>query len=158
MKKWIITSAIVVFVGLVVLFFATAPSDEQLIDQAISESVLASKEGKSGGVLDHLSRSLTINGVPIKDRSEIAKYIRLASPKVVFGPYRPEIDGDEARVRTDVSVDINYLSFQMNQTVPDVEVILTRETGFRWVVFPASKWRIASISAPEIPVQQGFYP
>ena len=150
MKKWIVGSSVTVVAGLIVLYFATAPSDEELIDQAIKDSVIASKEGKPGGVLDHLSRSLTFNGMPVSDRSEIAKYVRLARPDVVFGPYTPVVEGDSATVRADVAVKIQFQSLQMDQTVRGVEVELARETGFRWVVFPASKWRIASVSAPEM--------
>lgn len=150
MKKWIIGSGIVVLVGLVVLFFATSPSDDELIRQAINESTEASREGKAGSVLDHLSRSLTFNGNAIADRGEIAKYVRLASPDVSFSSYQPIIDGDTATVKADVAINIDYQGMHMDQIVPGVEVSLARETGFRWVVFPASKWRITSVSAPDL--------
>ena len=150
MKKWIIGSTFVVVAGLVALFFATAPSDDELIVLALNESAKASREGKPGSVLDHLSRSLMFNGNVVADRSEIAKYVRLARPDVVFGPIRPVVNGDSAVVNSDVAVKFQFQGLSMDQTVPDVEVKLAREVGFRWIVFPASKWRITSISAPEV--------
>ncbi len=158
MRKWIVGSSLVVVAGLVVLFFATGPDDTDLINQAINESVVASKEGKPGSVLEHLSRSLSFNGMAVTDRTEIAKYIRLARPEVVFSTFHPEIDGDTAKVKADVSVKINYFSLQLDETVRDVEVTLARETGFRWLVFPASKWRITSVSAPELPLREAAFP
>lgn len=151
MKKVLSVSATVVFLGLVALYFATAPSDDEMIRQAIDESAKAAREGKPGNVLEHLSRSLTINGMPVADRGEISKYIRLASPEVKFGQYSPVVEEDSATVKTNVAVKFSFQGISMDETIPNVEVKLSREPGFRWVVFPATKWRIASVSAPEIP-------
>ncbi|HXH62389.1 MAG TPA: hypothetical protein VNI20_13660 [Fimbriimonadaceae bacterium] len=150
MKKWLwILSGVVVAV-LAVVFVVTTPSDEQLVRQAIDESAQASQEGRPGGVLDHLSKSLTFNGAPVGDKAEISRVVRLAKPEVKFKDYTPSIDGDKATVIADVYVKLDYLGLHYDQNVRGVKVDLARERGFRWLVFPSSKWRITSVSAPDL--------
>lgn len=150
MRKWIVGSATIVVVALGVLFFVTAPTDEQLIRQALDESTEASRKGEPGGVLDHLSSSLTFNGIPVMDKQEVSKYVRLAKPEIDFGPFKPVVEGDQAAVVADVHIKMDFQGLSLDQTVRDVEVRLAKETGFRWLVFPGKKWRITEVSAPDL--------
>ncbi len=149
MKKWLIGSGLVAAAALTVLYFVTAPSDEELIQTAIADATQASREGRPGPVLDYLSKLFTFNGVPIMDRSEISKYVRLARPEIEFADFEPEIVGDDAVVVTDVHVKFSFQGMGMDQTVPNVQVRLARESGLRWLVLPGKKWRITEVSAPE---------
>jgi hypothetical protein len=150
MKKWMIGSGAVAIVGLAALFFVTAPTDEQLIRQAIDESTEASRKGEPGGVLDYLSKSLTFNGLPIMDKQEISKYVRLAKPEITFGEFTPVVQDDKAAVVADVHLKMDFQGLSLDQTVPDVEVKLAKETGFRWLILPGKKWRITEVMAPDL--------
>jgi hypothetical protein len=150
MKLWMIVSGIVALVALTVLFLVTAPSDEQLIREAIEESTTAASEGRPSEVLDYLSRNLTFNGQPIFERDEIAKWVRLAKPEVAFADYSPAINGDQATVVADVNVKFNFQGYNVDQVVPGVEVKLARESGLRWLVLPGAQWRITDVSAPDL--------
>ncbi|MEX2242736.1 MAG: hypothetical protein WD716_02700 [Fimbriimonadaceae bacterium] len=150
MRNWFIGGGAVAVTALTVLFVATAPSDEDLIRQAIEESSKASSEGKPGGVLDYIDSAFLFNNTPAFDRNEIAKVVRLAKPEVEFSSFAPQIEGDEATVVADVKLKLDYLSFNIDRTVPGVEVRLRKTTGTRWLVFPGTKWKITEISAPEL--------
>ena len=151
MRKWIIGSAIVAVGALALLFYVTAPSDKDLIRQAIDESTEASREGRPGGVLDYLSRSLTFNGMEVGfDRSEISKYVRLGRPDITFGDFDPVIEGDAATVTADVHIKMSFQSLNLDQTVQGVKVKLARESGLRWLVLPGDKWRITEVVAPDL--------
>lgn len=150
MKKAVILSALVAVVGLAVVYVVTLPSDEELIRQAIDESTEASREGRSGGVLEYLSKSISFNGMPVADRSEISRYIRLSRPEVTFGEFSPVIAGDEATVTADVAVKMDFQGLNLDETIPGVEVKLAKETAYRWIFVPSAKWRITDVSAPAL--------
>ncbi len=158
MKKWIIGSGLVAFATLVVLFFVTAPTDEELIRQAIAESTEASREGRPSEVLEHLSKSITFNGVPVFDRSEIMKVVRLSRPEVTFSDYQPVIEGENAVVVADVHVKMEFQGINLDETVPGVQVRLAKETGLRWLVLPGTKWRITEVTAPDLAQLSGEIP
>ena len=149
MKKWII-GAVVALAAIAGLAYLTTPSDEELIRQAIVESTEASREGRPGGVAEHLSKSLTINGLDFIDRGEISRVVRLSRPEVTFGQYEPQVEGNEATVTADVALKIDYQGFMFDDTIRGVRVNLAKETGYRWLVFPSPKWRITEVSAPAL--------
>ncbi|MCH7944821.1 MAG: hypothetical protein IIC73_02225 [Armatimonadetes bacterium] len=150
MRNWIIASSAVVLAGLTVLFIVTAPSDEDLIRTALEESVQASRDGRPGGVLDHLSRSLTFNGIPVGSRADIAEFVRKSKPDIELGPVEPVIDGDVATVVTSVRVNVTLPGFSADQTVAQVQIRLARQTGVRWLLFPGTKWRISEVTVPDL--------
>lgn len=153
MKNWIIASAIVVITGLTVLFIATAPTDEELIREALDESIQASREGKPNPVLDNLASSFTWNGQTVGlDRGEIAQFVRLSKPEIELGQYKTEINGDEAVIVTDVQVKIEIQTLKYDR----VEIRLRRDTGTRWLVFPSARWKIYEVSAPDLPSISGL--
>ena len=150
MKKWIIGSGLVAFGALVVLFFATAPTDEEMIRQAIAESTEAARQGRPSEVLDYLSRFLTFNGELVFERGEISKLVRLARPEIGFGEYTPVIEGEQAAVIANVHVKLEYQGMNIDQSVPDVQVKLAKESGLRWLILPGARWRITEVTAPDL--------
>lgn len=150
MRNWIIASSAVVLAGLTVLFIVTAPSDEDLIRAALEESVQASREGRPSVVLDHLSRSLTFNEVPVGSRADIAEFVRKSKPDIELGPVEPVIEGDVATVVTSVRFNVSFLGYSRDQTVPQVQIRLARTTGVRWLLFPGTKWRISEVTLPDL--------
>lgn len=158
MRKWIIASISVALPTLALLFVLTAPTDEELIRRALNESAEASREGRSGGVIDHLSRSLTFNGTLVTDRQEIAKYVRMSRPEVKFSHYTPVIDEDHARVVTDVYIKMEFQQLKFDETIQQVEIEFAKESGLRWLFLPGKKWRITSISGPDLASIPGTFP
>ena len=156
MRNWIIASCAVVLAGLGVLFVVTAPSDEDLIREALEESVQASRDGRPGVVLDHLSRSLTFNGIPVGSRADIAEFVRKSKPDIKLGPVDPVIEGDVATVVTSVRVNVSLPGFTAEQTVPQVQIKLERQTGVRWLLLPGTKWRISEVTVPDLASVQQF--
>jgi hypothetical protein len=136
------------------------PSDEELIRQALDESVAAGREGRPGGVLEYLSQSFQINTQEPVRRSDIARVVRLNRPKVTLGPWQPRIAGDLAVVETSADVELGGLdgggggafdALKLPKTqfrLDSVTIRLRRETDRRWLVVPVKKWRVISVSAP----------
>ena len=150
MRNWIIASSAVALAGLTVLFLVTAPTDEELIREALEESVQASRDGRPSAVLDHLSRSLTFNGMPVGSRSEIADFVRRTKPEIELGPVEPVIEGDVATVVTSVRVNVSLPGFSAGQKVSQVQIRLARERGVRWLLFPGARWRISEVTVPDL--------
>lgn len=149
MKNWIIASGTIALIGLVTLFIVTAPTDEQLIREALDESVLASREGRPNPVLDNLARTFTWNSQTVGiDRSEVSRIVRLGKPEIDLGQYRPEIQGAEATIVTDVHFKMDYQGYRVDKTLPGVEIKLRRVSGTRWLVLPSSRWKIYEVKAP----------
>ncbi len=145
MKKVGLGLIVVAVLGLFATLALTGPTDEQLIQEALQQSIQASREGKPGGVLEYLSRSLTYNDAPVGDRSEIAQFIRNSKPDVQVLDPKPRIEGDKAAIVSPVTVSMQLGPFQGEQRLDRVRITFTREMGTRWIVVPAPKWRVSDI-------------
>lgn len=127
------------------------PPDVVQIKQAVDEAVEASREGRPGPVLDFVSRSLTVNADMVGgERGEISKFIRNYKPNVEVLNFTPQIRGDEAVLTSPVRLSLKVLTFETDQTVPDVTLRFRRETAFRYLIIPSSRWRLSDISAPNL--------
>jgi hypothetical protein len=135
------------------------PSDEELIRQALEESVAAGREGRPGGVLEYLSESFQINTQEPVRRSDIARVVRLNRPNVTLGPWKSRIAGDLAVVQTSADVELGGVDSgggafdalklpKMQFRLDSVTIRLRRETDRRWLIVPVKKWRVISVSAP----------
>lgn len=124
------------------------PSDEVLIQTALAEAIQASKDGKSGPVLDFVSRNATYNGEGSGDRREIDKFIKQYRPDVKILNPRPTIQGDQATIVSPVELKMSLLNIGASTSIPEVTINLRRETAFKWIVVPTTQWRVASIEAP----------
>lgn len=148
MKRILAIGALLFLVAgvFVVRGLLTQPPDKQLIEEALEEAALASREGRPGGVFDYISKGLQLNDVEVGTGRNVADYIRNAKPRVEFLNPVVEILGDDARVISDVTVQ----AFPMPQPikVSGVTVQLAKETKMNWLVIPGKQWRIVRIDAP----------
>lgn len=159
-KSWLLVggaiAALILALGSVWLF---QPSDEELIRQALDESVAAGREGRPGGVLEYLSESFQINTLEPIRRIDIARVVRLNRPNVTLGSWEPRIAGDLAVVQTVADVELggteegggalDVLKLPKTQFRLDaVTIRLRRETDRRWLIVPVKKWRVISVTAP----------
>jgi hypothetical protein len=144
---WVLGAVAAVIVALLVVRMVNRPSDEEMIRRALQESLQASKEGRPGGVLDLLSRDLTVNEVD-PGRGQIARFVRDSRPDVDVLDDTPFIAGDEARIVSPVRIRAAILGYTMDRQIEDVTLIFRRERGREWVVLPVDKWRLYSVHAP----------
>ncbi|MCW5938294.1 MAG: hypothetical protein KF884_07915 [Fimbriimonadaceae bacterium] len=152
MRLAAIVLAVLAVAGVAFQIFRTGPSDQEAITQAVADAVRASREGQPGGVLEHLSRSLTYNDVPVSERGELAKFIRDSRPQVVFDSTRALIEGDRAVIQTGAQIDLRLGPVPLSQRIDKVKIVLGKETGFRFLVVPTPKWRIQNIEVEGIGV------
>lgn len=155
-KKVLAIGGLVVALIAVLVLRSTlfGPSDKQLIDTAIKESIQASREGRPGGVLEFLSQSFTINEQEPGSRRNIAQFIKQSKPEVSLAAYEPVIQGDSATIVTDATVNIDYVGMKMDGTLSNVRIVLQKEQGTKWLVLPDKQWRIVSVTAPQETVDQ----
>jgi hypothetical protein len=128
------------------------PSDRALIQQTMDEALRASREGRPGGVLENLSRSIRYNDMPLDNPQEVAEFIRNGRPDVTVADMSPDIQGGMATIESPVTVSLRYGPLPMTQTLPKVRFTLRKEVGTRWLVVPAPKWRLVSIEADGVAV------
>lgn len=145
---------LLIFVGAVVVLlfvrqFINTPSDEQLIDQALTDAIEASKEGRPGPVLDFISQKAKFNDEGVGARAEISNYIKQFRPDVVLTDRKPTINADTATIITPVKVSFGVASFRSEQTIESVTIQLEREATTTWFIIPTSKWRVTRVTAPE---------
>lgn len=134
------------------MFFG--PSDRQLIKEALDESVKASREGRPGGVMDYLSSSLKFNEEDTGSRSEIADYVKRARPDIVIEDTTPTISGDTATVVSPVTVTFSLGPASQPVRIERVEITLAKETGTRFLILPAPKWRIRDVKTSQVDMAQ----
>lgn len=146
--------------------YVFGPSDQVLVRQALEASIEAGREGRPGGVLEHLSNSLRINDSIPGNRSQIAQVIRANRPEVTVMTPEPEVVGSDATIRSAISVKFGRAgepgglmqALQLpEQTIrlSNVEIKFKKESATRWLVIPDRKWRIVSVEAPNFDVS-GF--
>lgn len=124
-------------------------SDKELIKVALDEAILASKEGRPGGVLDFISRNFEVNGQQY-GAGDIAKTIKEMKPDVTIEKPDPTVSGDTATITSPVR--LNVLTMGMN--ISEVTITFARETGTKWLIFPTKKWRMVEVDVPDSVVQE----
>src|SRR5580658_486734 len=84
---------LVLLIGGKVILSVTHPQDDKkMIQDALSESILASKEGRPGGVMDKLSANIKYNNQDVGgSERDIARYIRSNKPDIVVENTDPDI-------------------------------------------------------------------
>jgi hypothetical protein len=129
----------------------TAPPDDVMIHHALDEAVQASREGRPGGVTDHLSQTFTINNFSFGD-ADISRYIRDHHPDVTVSYRKPKIDGAFAEMDAPVSITFRLLSFEQTVPVPNVKLMFHKEEGHDWMGLPVREWRLSSVEVPDTSV------
>ncbi|MBL8068870.1 MAG: hypothetical protein JNM28_10500 [Armatimonadetes bacterium] len=148
-KLWLAFPA----VGLVAFLasgYLFAPSDQQMIDKALKESTDAAAKGEPSDVLKYLSRSFTYGG-EAANTFDISKVIHQARPKIAILETRASIHGEDAEVVTPVDVQLDYMGFAINKTIPNVSITLKKESSFKWGIVPEPRWRITGVTAEQLP-------
>lgn len=125
-------------------------SDRQLIQEALNESIRASKEGRPGSVLEYLSKSLTFNSEQAGNRQEIGKFIRASRPDVFLQNREPIVRGDTAQLVTPVRIKMSLLGASLDRTIPNVTITLSKEGATKWLIFPTARWRVTNVDAPDV--------
>ncbi|MCW5943087.1 MAG: hypothetical protein KIS66_12705 [Fimbriimonadaceae bacterium] len=130
---------------------SSAVSDRVLIDRALDEAILASKEGRPGGVLDLLSRNLEVNGEPIFQRGEIADFIKKQKPEVTIerAPLRLSEDGKTAEMKAPVTMTLRLFTLEKSFTFREVTFRFAKEEATEYLVIPTKKWRIQRVTASD---------
>lgn len=147
MRTWIVAVLGALLLAALAAPAIFGPSDRVLIQQTMDEAIAASREGRAGGVLENLSRSIRYNDMPVENPREVAEFIRKGRPDVTVMDMTPRIEGDSATIESPVTVSLRYGPLPMTQTLPKVRFTLRREVGTRWLLIPAPKWRLVSIEA-----------
>lgn len=129
--------------------FLNQPSDKELIRDAITEAQKASREGRSGGVLEFLSKDLVVNQTEAgTSRSSIADYIKKMKPDVSFAESEPDIQGDSARLETDAKVTFAILGFSRSIDIPKTIIRFQKVESADWLIIPKKSWKITNIEVP----------
>lgn len=153
MKKLLLIGIpVIALIGFLLSGYVLAPSDEQMIQRAIDESTAAAREGKPSEVLDHLSNSFTVSEQSASP-FDISKLIKLSKPKIVVLDPRAQINGETATVISPVDVEIDYMDFKLDHTLPKVTIQLKKEMGFKFLIVPEPRWRITSVNADGLPTE-----
>ncbi len=148
MKKAAIIIGILAIVAVLAVALTGGQSDKEKILAALDESIEASREGRGGGVMEHLSRSITFNGEPIATKGEISSYVRKAKPDVTVIDRDVTISGETASIVSPVDLELSYGPISSTHRLDEVEITFRSETGTRFGIIPASKWRIVEVKAP----------
>lgn len=147
----IVAGILVLLIGVRVVMGLSGADDKKLIQEALAESIKASKEGRPGGVMDKISDKLVVNSEQV-GKSQIGNVIRDMKPDVEVLKQDPIITGEEAQitspVRLKVSLPIgNGTAF--DQTINDVTLIFAKESATDWLIIPTTKWRLREVKLPD---------
>ena len=139
-------------VGLRLVLFSSGPSDADAIKYALDDATRAAEEGRSGPVLDFISKEFRYNGVSGIDEGQIAKYIQMSHPEVVVQNRFATISGDSATIVSPVHVHAPLPGGNMfERDIDNVTLNFRREATVTWLIFPGKTWRLTEVSAPGAP-------
>ena len=123
------------------------PDDKTLIKQALADAIQASKEGQAGSVVDKLTENFRVNDVRT-GTSKIAELVKNNHPVVDVKETDPIVSGDSAQITSDVSLHVSVLGQSFDRNLNDVQLLFKKETGTDWLIFPATRWRLAAARIP----------
>lgn len=146
--KWLVGVMVLCGISLLLINGLKSGDDRKLIQEALDESIKASREGKPGGVLENISVNFKFNDSEIGGRGDIGQYVKQMRPDVEILQRDPTISGDTAKIISDVKVRFKLGPVESEQRVENVVITLQRETGTKFGVIPVKKWRIVTVSAP----------
>lgn len=146
-KLWVgLGATVFIVIGVLGSGILGRPSDKELIQTALKESIEASREGRPGGVLEYLSANFTVNSEQYGTR-DIAKTIREMKPHVELERDEPSISGDSATITSPVKLSLSLPP--VSYTVGQVTMSFSRETARKWLIFPTTRWRLKGVDVPE---------
>jgi len=134
----------------VVISNSSGGDDQQQIEQALDDSIKASKEGRPGGVMDKLSDNLKVNSQKTSgNRSQIANYIKENRPDVIVKNRHAVVSGDEAKIESSVEIELNILGQTRKVELNDVTMTFRKEDDHIYVFIPVQRWKLAEVQVPE---------
>ncbi|MDR3690543.1 MAG: hypothetical protein P4L46_14290 [Fimbriimonas sp.] len=136
--------------GRAIVVVLSHQDDRTLIQQALKESIQASKEGRPGGVMDKLSDDIKLNGESEEgNQREIARFIRDSKPEITVQDMNPVVTGNEATITSPVDLTLSMLGIERSRHLKEVTLIFRREEGREWLVIPVSNWKLAEVHVPQ---------
>lgn len=127
------------------------PDDQKLIREALDEAILASKEGRAGGVIELLSRDLKFNDQEVgTNKRQIMDFVQKQKPSVTVQDTNALLTGDEARIVSPVEIDLGLFGGKRN--LKEVSLIFRKEDATTYLIFPARKWRLVEVRVPDATV------
>jgi len=133
--------------GIFAKMWLDVPSDQSLIAETLRDATRSGKEGQAGGVLEALSTGFKVGDFE-PSGGEIADFVKNQKPEVTILTPTPVIRGDLAEVVSSVRIKFGVGNIGASHTVNDVRIVLQKEAGLRYGVFPTPRWRIIKVSAP----------
>lgn len=132
-------------VGLVVTYLAvwlSRPTDEQLIIEALDESIAMSREGRPGGIYEKFYVDFAF-GVSDLTPTDI-RNIRMAQHEVTVPHRQIELKGDSASITSPMSAEILILG-DLFSTSANVKIIFSAETEMKLFIVPVRTWRVTDV-------------
>ena len=80
---------------------------------------------------------------------QIADFVKNNHPEVDIKDADPVIDGDSARITSDITVKVDALGMNQTYTFKDAELVFTKEAATDWLIFPTKKWRLSTARVSE---------
>ncbi|MBS1717589.1 MAG: hypothetical protein JSS72_07645 [Armatimonadetes bacterium] len=159
-KFWqLALGAVVAFYGFEFLRLNVfGPSDETLIKRAIHTAEQASHDGEPGGVLEILSKNFKVNDVNPGSKPQIMNFIRNSHPDIHVGDGQLTVSDEEARYVAPVSLKIDFMGFNIDRTVPDINLIFEKETEHAFIFLPVKSWKLREVILPKELGVESFLP
>ncbi len=132
-------------VGLVVTYlavFLSQPTDEQLILQALDESIARSKEGRPGGIAELYWVELTQldGGATPTD----VQNIRLAKPEVTVPARGIDMSGATPTITSPFFMKISFFGTSMDMSA-NVKIVFSPGRSTQLLIFPVKRWRVTDV-------------
>jgi len=144
----VLVLTLLVVVALVGLRLALAgPVDERAeVREALRVALKASREGKPGGLLDHLSASLKVNDTDMQlNGKQIGDFIADQKPDITVDDPEPVVTGNEARIKSSIRLKMGLFGVNVEKQIKSVTMIFRRESARVFLVFPSQKWRLTDV-------------
>ena len=124
--------------------------DKAMIQETLRQALQATRDGKPGGVMDALSKSLTVNDQQADGNfGQISNYIKNQKPDIEVLNTTPIVTGDEARITSPIRIKMSLpIVGDRAATVKDVIMTFQKETAREFLIVPVKKWRLLQVKAP----------
>ncbi len=150
-KALLVVGAMLVLLigGRVILSVIHPENDADLIKQALTDSIQASKEGRPGGVMDKLSDNISLNGQNEGAfQGDIAHFIKTNKPDIQVENMTPSVTGDEATIVSPVTLTLSFLGQSVSHRIKDVTLLFRKETDHDFLILPTTRWKLAEVRIP----------
>jgi hypothetical protein len=148
--------AIVVLLGLRMTLFAPHQNDQEMIRDALAQSIKDSKDGKAGSLMDLLSDKFKVNGTQ-ESQHDIARLVKQWRPDITVDSEDPIVSGDTAKIISTVHLKVSLPGGEIDKDVPNVTFTFQREDSSKFLVIPTKKWKLTDVDVPpgSIPTDLG---